>query len=248
MVRQEMMAMAETLYPWGYRKALVTMARMKQLARWDLLEYEVGQRVEAYLKSKGGTMGIGGAVRFVQPEKDGFAPPGKSFHELQTFVSGQKKYCAFDLVMRNGANNHRAPRWSEVPKQGSGHVDIKNYGVHANVDGEPWHLQPIEIDGWQTWINNGRPHPNGNFPIKGVVNTPTTVPALASRVLRLTAPVMRGGDVTWVQNFLRSEGMIISADGYYGRITRDKVKSWQARNGHTADGIVGPKTWAGMLK
>lgn len=244
--------MAEVLYPWGYQRALVTEARLKQLARWDLLEAETGDRVMAWLRSRGGQIGVGGAVRFVQPDKAGFAPAGKSFHQLQKFKSGQEKYCAFDLVARNGANNHRSPRWAEVPKQGSGHADIKNYGVHCNVDGEPWHMQPIEIDGWQTWVDNGRPHPNGNFPIKGATTkpstptTPTTSPPLASRTLKLATPTMRGGDVTWVQNFLRSQGLILSADGVYGRQTRDRVRTWQSRNGHTADGVVGPKTWAGM--
>lgn len=243
--------MTETLYPWGYQKALVTMARLKQLARWDLLEPETGQRVEAFLRSRGGRMGIGGAVRFVQPEKEGFAPPGKSFHELQMFHTRKNFYCAFDLVMRNGSSIHRAPRWDEVPRQGSGHQDIKDYGVHCNVSGEPWHLQPIEIDGWQTWVDNGRPHPNGNFPIKGVVvpDKPRTDPPLGSRTLKIAAPTMRGGDVLWIQNLLKTKGgLAISADSYYGIQTRDKVKIFQGWEGLTQDGVVGPKTWEALLR
>lgn len=246
--------MAEILYPWGYQRALVTMERMKQLARWDLLEEETGQRVEAWLKSRGGVIGIGGAVRFFQPDLDGFAPDGESFHQLQRFHSGAERYCAFDLVVRNGASVHRAPRWAEVPKQGSGHVDIKNYGVHCNVDGEPWHMQPIEIDGWATWVRNGRPHPNGNFPIKGTVVAPIPTPPpvtdipLGSRTLRIAAPTMRGSDVMWVQNVLKSEGLSLSADGYYSIQTRDRVKVMQGWNGLEQDGVVGPKTWEVLKK
>ena len=249
---RQVMTMTEVLYPWGYQRALVTMTRLKQLARWDLLEPEMGQRFEAWLKSRGGQIGVGGAVRFTQPDKDGFAPDGQSFHQLQRFHSGVDRYCAFDIVVRNGANVHRAPRWTEVPKQGSGHVDIKNYGVHANVDGEPWHIQPIEIDGWRTWVNNGRPHPNGNFPIKGTTTTPTSPPStdipLGSRTLKLAAPTMRGSDVQWVQNVLRGEGLILSTDGYYGLQTATRVKVMQGWNGLTQDGVVGPETWEVLKK
>ncbi len=239
------------LYPWGYNKTLVPLEKLKELARWDLLEPEMAQRMEAYLVSKGGQMGIGGAVRFVQPVADGFAPPGKSFHELQTFVSGLKYYCAFDVVMRNGSNVHRAPRWSEVPQQGSGNVDIGRYGIHANVPGEPWHLQPIEIDGHGGWDDNGRPHPDGNFDIYGV-DEPTSPPtgqyALGERTLRIASPTMRGNDVQWVQNTLKNEGLILSADGYYGLQTASRVKIMQGWNGLTQDGVVGPKTWEALLK
>lgn len=242
--------MSEVLYPWGYNRTLVTMTRLKELARFDLLEPEMAQRFEAYLKSNGGEMGIGGAVRFVQPVADGFAEPGKSFHELQTFVSGLKYYCAFDVVMRNGTNVHRAPRWSEVPQQGTDNVDIVRYGVHANVPGEPWHIQPIEIDGWQTWVNNGRPHPDGNFDIYGSEPPPPTTGqyALGERVLKIASPTMFGNDVQWVQQTLRNEGLTLSVDGYYGLQTAGRVKIMQGWNGLTQDGIVGPKTWEVLLK
>lgn len=251
--------MTDVLYPWGYQRYMVTMDRLKQLARFDLLEPEMAQRMEAWLRSRNGEIGIGGSVRFVQPDRYGFAPDGKSFHQLQKFHTGLSYFCAFDVVVRNGDNVHRAPRWDEVPKQGTGHADIRNFGVHANVVGEPWHIQPIEIDGWQAWADAGRPHPNGNFPIKTTdaplpSPTPTPTPTgpdpalgLGSRTLRLTSPTMRGHDVMWAQNALRTQGLVLSADGYYGRQTADRVKTWQARKGLTADGIVGPKTWAALI-
>lgn len=246
--------MTEILYPWGYQKALVPEERLWQLARFDLMEPETAERFKAYIRSRNGQMGIGGAVRFVQPVKQGFAEPGRSFHELQEFLNKLKWFVALDIVMRNGTNVHRSPRWDEVPKQGTKHSDITDYGIHANVNGEPWHHQPIEIDGWATWAKNGRPLPNGNFPIKGKTTAPPAPApkpgaiAPGSRTLRLASPSMRGADVQWVQNFLRNEGLILSADGLFGRQTRDRVRTWQGRNGHTADGVVGPKTWAGMLK
>lgn len=37
------------------------------------------------------------------------------------------------------------------------------------------------------------------------------------------------------------------ADGWFGPATERRVEAWQAANGLTADGIVGPKTWAKMF-
>jgi hypothetical protein len=239
------------------------MERLKQLARIDLMEPEYAERLFPWIASKGGLIGIGSSVRFIQPVGPTFAPAGKSFHEQQKFVSGLVYFAAVDLVARNGTNVHRSPRWAEVPKQGSGHADIKDYGVHANVDGEPWHLQPIEIDGWQTWVNNNRPHPNGNFVVKGgapppaptPVPTPTPTPTptpgeipLGSRTLKITSPTMQGSDVQWVQYVLRGQGLAISVDSYYGRQTADRVKAMQGWNGLEQDGVVGPKTWEVLKK
>lgn len=245
--------MAEVLYPWGYQRSLVTETRLRELARADLMEPEFCERVFAWIKSRNGHIGIGGAVRFVQPVGPTFAPAGKSFHELQQFVSGGKFFAAVDLVARNGSNIHRSPTWAEVPKQGSGHIDIKNYGVHCNVDGEPWHMQCIEMDGWGTWDANGRPHPNGNFPILGVVVVPPPPPPthqypIGSRILKLASPTMRGSDVLWVQNVLIGQGLIMSADSYYGLQTMTRVKTMQGWNGLTQDGVVGPQTWEVLKK
>lgn len=51
----------------------------------------------------------------------------------------------------------------------------------------------------------------------------------------------KGEDVKKVQSFLK-----ISADGIFGSNTEASVKTWQAANGLTADGIVGDKTWSKM--
>ncbi len=240
------------LYPWGYARALVSMSRLKALARVELMEDEAAQRFFAYIGSKNGRMGIGGAVRFEQPDLPGFAPNGKSFHQLQTFDDGDQKFMALDLVMRNGSNIHRSPTWSEVPAQGTKHIDSWNYGVHANVTGEPWHLQVIEVDGYDTWVYNGRNHPNSNFRIRGTV-VPISSPSLGnvivlgSRVLRLKSPTMYGTDVQQVQRICRRQGLEISIDSYYGRQTRNRVKIVQGWNDLEQDGVVGPKTVAALL-
>lgn len=48
----------------------------------------------------------------------------------------------------------------------------------------------------------------------------------------------RGDDVRSVQMLLNCE-----IDGIFGRITEEALKDFQRKNGLTADGIVGPKTW-----
>jgi putative chitinase len=52
----------------------------------------------------------------------------------------------------------------------------------------------------------------------------------------------KGDDVKKLQTKL---GLI--SDGYYGALTATAVKKWQAANGLTADGIVGPGTWGKMF-
>jgi len=228
------------MYPAGYSRTLLTLDQLKTFASASLMEPEYRSRLFAWLRSRGGNIGIGGAFRTTQPTKPGFAPDGKSFHQMQQFADGRQGFMAVDLVHRNGSNVHRAPTWSEVPGQGTGHIDITDYGVHCNVGGEPWHMQAIEVDGWQTWVDNGRKHPNPNFPIKGQTTT-SDLP-----VLRLTSPTMKGPHVVVVQTVLRDKGYSISVDGIYGRQTRDRVRTFQSRNGLTVDGVVGPKTWAAL--
>lgn len=153
--------MSEVLYPIGYGTGLVTMQRLRE--RYEpKMHPEFARRLFRWIEAQGGHVGIGGGWRDngSQPDKPGFAPEGKSFHQFQTFPSGTF-YCAVDLVCRNGSAVHRAPKWSEVPVQGSG--SSLYWGVHANVSTESWHMQPIEIDGWQTWVNMGKPDLEYNY-------------------------------------------------------------------------------------
>lgn len=147
--------MSETLYPNGYGNTLVTMEKMRSLHE-PKMHPEFARRLFAWIESQKGHIGIGGGWRATgsQPDKPGFAPEGKSFHQSQSFPSGSF-YAAVDLVARNGSSIHRSPNWNEVPKQGS--TDAAFWGVHCNVSSEAWHMQPIELDGWQGWVNAGRP-------------------------------------------------------------------------------------------
>jgi putative chitinase len=60
-----------------------------------------------------------------------------------------------------------------------------------------------------------------------------------------TPPVLRRGSKgEWVKKMQRVLGA--TPDGDFGPGTERAVKAWQAKNGLTADGIVGPKTLAAM--
>ena len=63
-----------------------------------------------------------------------------------------------------------------------------------------------------------------------------------------TAPVLlkvgsRGPEVTKVQ-----EALGLDSDGIFGLMTKAAVEEWQNKNKLNADGIVGPKTYAAMIK
>jgi hypothetical protein len=62
-----------------------------------------------------------------------------------------------------------------------------------------------------------------------------------------TYPVLRCGDdgdfVKGAQSYLSYIGYRCTADGIFGSETKSAVISFQADNGLTTDGIIGPLTW-----
>ena len=155
-----------TTYPIGYGTQRVSLAELK-LRHGTRMHPEYARRLFNWIEAQDGHVGIGGGWRATgtQPDKPGFAPEGKSFHQDQTFSDGFVGYCAVDLVVGVYGAVHRAPKWSEVPEQGSD--EAARWGVHCNISTETWHMQPIEIDGWQSWKDAGSPSPVANYPIPG---------------------------------------------------------------------------------
>ena len=158
--------------PYGYGNAETTL----EDTRARLLVHhhpEYVARLVAWFQAQDGRVGIGGGWRAdgSQPDKPGFAPAGKSFHQNQKYSDGFIGATAVDLVHRSPGNKHRSPTWAEVPAQGS--VDARLWGLHCNVGtpgargSEPWHVQPIEIDGHSTFIRDGSPAPVANYPFPG---------------------------------------------------------------------------------
>ncbi len=67
-----------------------------------------------------------------------------------------------------------------------------------------------------------------------------------------STPILKRGSVgdlvVWAQEHLASAGDTIPIDGDYGPNTQTAVESFQTAEGLTADGIVGPATWAALLR
>lgn len=157
--------------PFGYGKDWRDIDWMRD---W-LLEHhhpEYVRRLCAWLEHKNGMIGVGGGWRDdgSQPDEPGFAPEGKSFHQNQAFADGFVGAAAVDVVRADPAGGiHQTVSWSDVPNQDS--ADAATWGVHANVNAGPtpeaWHIQPVEIDGWDSWNDCGCPAPAAGYPLPG---------------------------------------------------------------------------------
>ena len=55
-----------------------------------------------------------------------------------------------------------------------------------------------------------------------------------------------GAGVSDIQSLLNGSGYSVSITGYFGSVTEQQVISFQANNGISADGIVGPQTYAAL--
>lgn len=93
-----------------------------------------------------------------------------------------------------------------------------------------WDWQEASTAGWRA-ISIGA----GNL---------TAAPTTSTPILQLHSA---GDLVVWAQEHLVSAGYGTAIDGSYGRVTQSAVESFQTAHGLTADGIVGPATWAALL-
>ena len=222
------------LFPSGYGTTMVDIDELFKRHHEAKMHPEYARRLRAWLIAQGGRVGIGGSWRASQPAKPGFAPEGKSFHQSQSFSSGVVAFCAVDLVVAVPGKKHRAPTWDEVPKKGS--QEAKKWGLHCNVTkpSEPWHIQPIEIDGYGSWVRAGR---------KDFGSTPT--PPAPAGPKYPGQPLRLGSKSEAVKHVQRVVGA--TQDGDYGAATERRVKAWQKSRGMFVDGVVGPVTWKAMF-
>ncbi len=79
----------------------------------------------------------------------------------------------------------------------------------------------------------------------GAGNLTGVTATAATPILKLKSV---GDLVVWAQEHLASAGYTIPIDGDYGPNTQTAVESFQTAEGLTADGIVGPATWAALLR
>lgn len=201
--------------PFGYGTSTISLAGLRT---WLLVHHhpEYVRRLLSWLTFKEGTIGVGSGWRAdgTQPDLPGFAPEGKSFHQNQKYSDGFIGACAVDLVAPDGPdgnNSHDTVQWANVPAQGSAEAGL--WGVHCNIGSEAWHMQPIEIDGWQSWRDAGSPAPRANYPIP----EPSEATVLLYRV--------QTGDSYW------RIAETVHADG---KATTARVQAIQAANDNRA--------------
>lgn len=69
---------------------------------------------------------------------------------------------------------------------------------------------------------------------------------------KVSYPTLRRGAkgelVTQLQDLLSKDGSTLKIDGIFGAGTQSAVRAFQKKHGLVVDGIVGPKTWAELLK
>ena len=147
---------------------------------------------------------------------------------------GRVAFCAVDLVHVNPGKVHRSPTWGEVPQKNTD--QSARWGLHCNVKGEPWHIQPNEVDGWAGWASGGRK----DF---GPVDIPEPAEALVFEYPG--TPVKLGSQGVAVKLVQAMVGATV--DGDFGPATERRVKEYQTKNGLLADGVVGRITWGRMF-
>lgn len=254
-------------YPIGYGTTRVSMEEM-QRRFLDKMEPEYARRLFAWLASHEGHFGIGSAWRVTPHNASQASRDGKSFHQTQNFTGSFSGFCAVDLVVgQSNGQVHRAPNYDEAVWQGSD--EAKRIGLHMNVSSETWHMQPIEIDGWQSWADKGRPRPAPGYPIDipDVTVTPPEVPGggdpsewppfepdygeyslfpIAEKSTLHSGMTGQPDDqIRYLQAVLKNQCfMTLDIDGYFGPITEERVKQMQGWNALEQDGWCGPKTWA----
>lgn len=87
----------------------------------------------------------------------------------------------------------------------------------------------------------------------GTVVSTTAGPSVVSevtytRLLKIAKPFMNGKDILEVQTKLKEQGYYSGGlDGIYGPETYKAVTGFQKKNGLTADGVTGPKTWTELI-
>ena len=253
--------MAEVLYPIGYGTSRVTMAELQRRHAGGM-EPEYARRLFAWLKSQNGKFGIGGGWRPNPSQVSQASREGKSFHQTQTYADGTKWYAAVDLVVWVGGGKvHRAPSRTEAIWQGT--AESKRIGLHCNIDSETWHMQAIEMDGWQSWVNGGRKRPMPGYPIPAdiTVQPPTSLPGMppfspsqgqfSLWPIATNKPVLQRGmagqpldAVRYFQGVMLVRAKYaIAVDGFYGPASETACKVFQGWNNLPQTGIVDAATW-----
>jgi peptidoglycan hydrolase-like protein with peptidoglycan-binding domain len=75
-------------------------------------------------------------------------------------------------------------------------------------------------------------------------STTTTTAGTSANITKILKLGSNGSQVKTLQTLLNNKGYNLKVDGFLGKLTQAAVKDFQAKNGLSADGVVGPKTLA----
>lgn len=85
-------------------------------------------------------------------------------------------------------------------------------------------------------------------PVKEEIPVTTAIKKTATKKHPTLRRGAKGEEVKTMQTLLAKDGSTLQIDGIFGIGTLSAVKSFQKRHALEVDGIVGPKTWAELLK
>lgn len=247
-------------YPFGYSGKRLSLPELETKSTWTMIHPEMRRRLVSMFddaQNHGKDLGVGtggrtsaqqermfreryvedpqGKTRWAgkrwskKPGVAAAAPPGFSYHE-ETDPQG---FCfAADLVGDLNWMNANCARFG-----------LKHF---ANVNKEPWHVQPVELPnsrrGYNPSVRLKENYVGGGAPIGAPLSAVVPVPIKFGYP---GAPVKLGSvgaDVKLIQ-------VVVGAhvDGKFLKQTEASVKAWQKANGLLADGVVGPVTWKKMF-
>lgn len=157
------------------------------------------------------------------------------------------------ITPRPAKKTEKAPEgkkpWLQVGSKGEAVKKVQEI-VGAKVDGD---FGPKTEEAVKKWQSEHDQHVDGiwgpgsdkhskNCNCSGQEDTKTKAKKGMAYPGRALARGSRGQDVEKVQAVVGAK-----PDGHFGPATHKAVIKWQRANGLTADGIVGPKTWAKMF-
>lgn len=119
-----------------------------------------------------------------------------------------------------------------------GHIGVY-IGDEKVVECSPQWRNGVQITSKRKWQKHGK-LPYINYSTKGEKD----VVIVELSVLKTNS---RGDQVKALQRLLIGCGYDLKADGAFGTITDRHVRAFQRKNGLSADGIVGAKTWGKLL-
>ncbi len=82
----------------------------------------------------------------------------------------------------------------------------------------------------------------------GAASSPSPPPAAASPGWPVLGVGSQGPEVFALQYLLRHHGQDIPADGLFGPVTEQAVKTFQSQRGLGVDGLVGGQTWPALVQ